>query len=154
FDQRVIFDGSDFLVWEKRDHNVSLTLMKVGPGERSPEQDGGWQEKVRSIYPTTNYGNSTYLELGQIVPGLDGGYLVLFASERDWDYRLSGRNFAADWSRKSKDRPVPSSYLSPRDLAAVHVIKDFDKQDANWRDVGGTWFSQAPGEVNASKLVN
>jgi hypothetical protein len=154
FDQRAVFDGSDFVILEKRDHDVSVTLMKVSPAEKSPEKNGEWQDRLRSVHPTTNWGNSTFTELGQVVPGLDGGYLVLFASERDWDYKMGGGKFAPDWGKKSKERPIPAECVSPRDLAAVHVVKDFDKQDANWRDVGGKWFTQSPGAVSTAGLVN
>lgn len=155
FGQRALFDGKDFVVMENRDHDVSVTLSKLNPAEVLPlsgKNDGHANEFVKrifSVYSHTNFGNNTYLELGNVEKGLndDGGYLVLFASERDWDYKLTGYNY-------NQNNYAPN-ILSPRDIGLVHVKKDFNSADkVNWLNGKGDWYTQCPPKVDNSNFVN
>jgi hypothetical protein len=139
-DNRLFFDGTDFIVFENRDHDVSLTLMKMSPTAPMPFRPD--IANVRSIYSHTNVGNNTYCEIGNVQLGVDNGdgYLVLFTSERDWD----------SWAKPSGMQWL----MSPRDLAVVHVRKDFDKQPSNMRHHSKDEYSQAPKMVDNSKVVN
>lgn len=173
FGQKAIFDGKDFVILENRDHDVSLTLSKIAPGEVFPlprpgisavdaaslsnEQKANdhaneYVKKIFSVYSHTNFINSTFTELGGVANGLNdtGGYLVLFAGERDWDYKMDGYDH-----KKENWAPV---ILSPRDIGLVHVKKQFadapDKLTMNWLNKEGTWPSRCPPVVDTSKLVN
>ncbi|MBX7223390.1 MAG: hypothetical protein K1Y36_25985 [Blastocatellia bacterium] len=152
-DQRVLFDGQDFLAIENRDHEVTLSLMKFSPTEKYPFEP--YAERLRSVFTRTNNGNSIFTELGDIEPGVgDGnGYLVLFASERDWNDQMEGLN-------KPGEQTGLGGQLQPRDLAVVHVRKDFDKQEINWKatpeekKIDGNEISQAPKLVDTTGVVN
>ncbi len=152
-DQRVLFDGTDFLAIENRDHEITLGMMKFSPTEKYPFEP--YAERLRSVYTRTNNGNSIFTELGDIAPGVDdgNGYLVLFASERDWDDQMEGLN-------KPATQTGLGGQLAPRDLAVVHVKKDFDKQEINWKSipeevaVDGNLISQAPKLVDTTSVVN
>lgn len=152
-DQRVLFDGSDFLAIENRDHEITLGLMKFSPTEKYPFEP--YAERLRSVYARTDNGNSTFTELGDIALGVDdgNGYLVLFSSERDWDNQMEGLN-------KPATQTGLGSQLAPRDLAVVHVKKDFDKEEINWKSLpeetaqNGMPISQAPKLVDTTGVVN
>lgn len=160
FDQRVLWDGKDFVVLENRDHDVSTTLMKVKTNEglkqnaNATEQaefaaDGTfplpyWVDKVRSIYARSNFGNAIYAHLGGVQNGCnDDGYLVLLTSERDVNYQF--QNFDVTRWSKTNTQPHhfawnltmfagPNAITSPRDALVVHVKKNFDatEQKLNW----------------------
>lgn len=152
FGQRAIFDGKDFVIMEDRDHDVSVTLSKLSPNEVLPlsgKNDGHsneYSKKVFSVYSHTNFGNNTYTELGDVEKGLDDGYLVLFAGERDWDNKMAGYTYNSDqtWAPK---------VLSPRDIGLIHVKKDFNTGEVNWVNSKNERV-QCPPEVNTTKLVN
>jgi hypothetical protein len=146
-DQRVLFDGTHFIAIENRDHEVTLSMMKFSPTEKYPFE--GFHERLRSVYTRTNNGNSTFTELGDIALGVDegNGYLVLFASERDWDNQMEGLT-------KRGEQTGLGGQVLPRDLAVIHIKKDFDKYDANWKDLKGDWYSQAPKMVDNTAMVN
>lgn len=152
-DQRVLFDGTDFIAIENRDHEVSLSMMKFSPTE--PYPFAPYAERLRSVYARTCNGNSNFIELGDIAPGIgDGnGYLVLFASERDWDDQMEGLN-------KPGEQTGLGGQLAPRDLAVVHVKKAFDKEAINWKAtpeetaIDGNVISQAPKLVDTTGVVN
>jgi hypothetical protein len=153
FDNRIIFDGKDFVALEKRDHEVTISMMKFSPTEKYPFES--YAERLRSVYARTNNGNSTYTELGNIALGVDdgNGYLVLFTSERDWDDQMEGL-------RVPGAQTGISGELGPRDLAVIHVKKDFDKQEVNWKatpaeqKIDGNIISQAPKLVDTTGVVN
>ena len=153
FDQRVLFDGKDFIAIENRDHEVTLSMMKFSPTESYPFSP--YAERLRSVYTRTNNGNSTFTELGDIAVGAgDGnGYLVLFASERDWDDQMAGLN-------KPGEQTGLNGHILPRDLAVIHVRKDFDRQEINWKSIeaerekDGNSISQAPKLVDTTSVVN
>ena len=152
FGQRAIYDGSDFVVMENRDHDVSVTLSKLNPAETLPltkenkDHANEYVKRIFSVYSHTNFNNNTYTELGNVEKGLDdNGYLVLFASERDWDKKLDGYNY-----KEGKKAP---DILSPRDLGLVHVKKDFNSGKVNWLDSKGLNTQCAP-TVDNSNFVN
>lgn len=154
YGQRLLFDGTDFVVMEKRDHDVSVTLSKFSPSETfplapKPEHHANVHaNRVFSVYSHTNFGNNTFIELGDVEKGVNDteGYLVLFASERDWNDKTNGYKF---------DKPWAPLILSPRDIGLVHVKKDFNKaKDVNWLNKKGTGISQCPVKVDNSSLVN
>lgn len=184
--QRAIFDGSDFVVMENRDHDVSVTLSKIKPGEKFPlkysdKTDADvakmsnadkenmhanmFTERIFSVYSHTNFVNNTYLELGNVQRGLndDKGYLVLFAGERDWNYKMDGYWGDGFKLPDGKDKPnyLAPNVLSPRDIGLVHVKKNFDKNDAdptkqrpvNWLNSKGEK-TQCPKTVDNSNIVN
>ena len=147
FGQRTLFDGQDFVVLELRDHEMTLGMQKFSPSEAYPYKN--YFERMRSVYSRTNYGNSTFTKLGGLQLGYnDGeGYLVLFSSERDRDYLMRdvnppGQNY------------IVADEISARDLAVIHVRRDFDQQPANWRNPDGTWFSMSPQLVDATLMVD
>lgn len=152
-DNRVLFDGKDFIAIENRDHEVTLSMMKFSPTEKYPFEP--YAERLRSVYTRTNNGNSIFTELGDIELGVDNGngYFVLFASERDWDDQMEGLN-------KPGQQTGLGGQLQPRDLAVVHVKKDFDKQEINWKateaekKIDGNIISQAPKLVDTTGVVN
>lgn len=153
FDNRIMFDGQDFVALENRDHEVTLSMMKFSPTEKYPFE--GYAERLRSVYTRTNNGNSVYTEIGQMQLGLDNGngYLVLFTSERDWDNQMAGQRVAGQQTGIGGE-------LGPRDLAIIHVKKDFDKQEVNWKSTpkekekDGNIISQAPKLVDTTGVVN
>lgn len=153
FGNRIIFDGKDFVALENRDHEVTISMMKFSPTEKYPFE--AYAERLRSVYARTNHGNSTYTELGDIALGLDdgNGYLVLFTSERDWDDQMEGQRVAGGQGGIGGE-------LGPRDLAVIHVKKDFDKQEVNWKGTAtelkndGNIISQAPKLVDTTGVVN
>lgn len=146
-DQRVLFDGTDFIAVENRDHEVTLSMMKFSPTEKYPFE--GFHERLRSVYTRTNNGNSVFTELGDIAPGVgnSSGYLMLFASERDWDDQMEGLT-------KRGEQTGLGGQVAPRDLAVIHVKKDFNKEEPNWKDIKGDWYSQAPKMVDTTAIVN
>ncbi|MCY7344999.1 MAG: discoidin domain-containing protein [Pyrinomonadaceae bacterium] len=167
FGQRAIFDGSDFVIMENRDHDVTVSLTKLSPEKVLPLIDetltaeqranltekqkwdghpGPFTKRLFSVYSHTNFGNNTYTELGNVEKGFgDNGYLVLFAGERDWDYKMTGYNY------EEKNRAP--NILSPRDIGLVHVKKDFDKETANWLNSKGER-SMCPMKVDNSNFIN
>lgn len=152
FGQRAIFDGKEFVVMENRDHDVSVTLSKLKPNEVLPlvnpnfvfDKNAGTTEqqqkneghpneyikRVFSVYSHTNSNNYTYTELGNVEKGFndDAGYLVLFASERDWDNKMKG----GDEKREMPNSRRAPEILSPRDLGLIHVKKEFNTGDVNF----------------------
>ena len=152
-DNRVFFDGKDFVTIENRDHEMTLSMMKFSPTEKYPFEPHA--ERLRSVYARTNNGNSTFVELGDIEAGVSNGdgYLVLFASERDWDDQMEGLN-------KPGVQTGLGAQLQPRDLAVVHVKKNFDKEEINWKateeekKIDGNEISQAPKLVDTTGVVN
>lgn len=171
FGQRAFFDGSDFVVMENRDHDVTVSLTKLSPDKPLPlidetksaeeiakmterqkweQHPGPLTKRLYSVYSHTNFANHTFTELGNVEKGLnDNGYLVLFASERDWDNKMSGYT-STDKVIKTWSQP---QIFSPRDIGLVHVKKDFEKETANWVDKDGK-LTQCPVMVDNSKLVN
>jgi F5/8 type C domain len=170
FGQRAIFDGTDFVIMENRDHDVSVTLTKLKPGEVLPlvaanfafnptlfkseeqqKQEGHaleYAKRIFSVYSHTNFANNTYTELGNVEKGFDDkGYLVLFAGERDWNYKTTGY-----YTTDQNANPAPNIF-SPRDIGLVHVKQDFDKETANWVDKDGK-LSMCPAKVDNSSVVN
>ncbi|BCM90045.1 hypothetical protein IAD21_01896 [Abditibacteriota bacterium] len=151
--QSAMFDGKDFVAIENRDHEVTLSMMKFSPTEKYPFEP--YAERLRSVYTRTNNGNSVFTELGGIAPGIDdsNGYLVLFSSERDWDNQMAGLTTPGQQTGLG-------GQISPRDLAVIHVKKDFDKQTINWKGTpqeladSGMSISQAPKLVDTTSVVN
>ena len=140
FDNELLYDGTDFVVMEKLDHDIGIGMMKF-----SPSATGPYTYNLRSVYAHTNFGNGTFIEFGDFQPGLSGGYLLLFASERDWDNKMTGYFHNQPWAPE---------VLSPLDIALVHVKKDFDQEELNWKNKAGTGASQAPAVVDNSNMVN
>lgn len=127
FDQRVRFDGQDFLFMDLGDAGwympgAGIALRKIKPtptGATLPENLEGTYIYAR-LSDLTDGSNSSFTSMGDVLPGKDG-YVALFSSERRNDTN----------PRNSFNQPV----LEPRNLALVHVTKDFDQvRESRWGD--------------------
>jgi hypothetical protein len=109
FDQRVIFDGHDFVFADLGDPGfmpaAGIAIRKVTLNDRDvkmPDPMYFWSHGAY-IYARQGSGNSLFTSLGNIVSG-NNGYTVLFSSVR--------KNVLTD--------------NEPRNLAMVHVVKNFE----------------------------
>jgi hypothetical protein len=125
FDQRVRFDGTDFVFMDLGDAGwfmpgSGITVRKIKPtdsGATLPENLEGTYIYAR-LSDMTQGSNSTFTSMGDILPGKDG-YVALFSSERNNDTS----------PRDSFSQPV----LEPRNLGLVHVARDFDQvRESRW----------------------
>lgn len=117
FDQRILFDGTDFVLMDMPDSDGAPNFMP-GPGielmkilnSSNSHKDGaiGWY-----AYARNGNWNATFLNMGDIRLGAEG-YAILFASQKD----------GALYEDKQ-----------PRNLGLVHVIKNFTDKTKN----SGTW---------------
>ncbi len=123
FDNRLIWDGKNFVVMENRDHSFGTILMRFSPTETYPFEKQG--ERVRTIHSTTNYANDTHTELGAVQPGMNGGYLAIIATEPDWDDKFGGKPY-------NQSEPIMNieGMTNPFEVMLVHVKANFD-DDAN-----------------------
>lgn len=121
FDQRLIWDGKNFVVMENRDHSFGTTLIRFSPTEKYPfeKQD----DRCRTIHSHTNYANDTHTELGAVQPGLNGGYLAVIATEHDWDDKFTGKPYLTT-------TPIHNieGMTNPFDVMLVHVKPNFDDE--------------------------
>ncbi len=119
FDNRLLWDGQKFVVMENRDHSFGTVLLRFSPSEKFPfeKQD----ERIRTIHSHTNYANDSHTELGAVQPGLNGGYLAIFATEHDWDDKFAGKPH-------SQTEPIVNieGMTNPFEVALVHVKANFD----------------------------
>ena len=167
----LIFDGTDFIIGHNVDHEQGLTLAKVSSSLNFPQQKWWHHENqtsgskgARSVYCHTNFGsNDLGTEFGAIQVGVnDGdGYLVLFASERDWSFKYKGCGRIGDAKGKhypregeSGDPSFKGILSSPFDLAVVHVKKDFDSAPPNITDANGNESLACPKINDNSSIVN
>ena len=109
FDQRVIFDGNDFVFMDLGDPGfmpaAGITVRKITlkNGEvQMPDPMYFWSHGAY-IYARQGIGNNLYTSLGNIVAG-NKGYTVLFSSTRN--------NVLTD--------------NEPRNIGLVHVVKNFE----------------------------
>jgi hypothetical protein len=108
FDQRLIFDGKDFVALHQADGypHAGLLIEKIRtkPGVRPPV--------VRvAAYTCPTFGNSVYFELGGLAAEPDG-YPVLFTATRNTE-PVNAENQRA-------------MHNKAWDLALVYVLRDFD----------------------------
>ncbi len=119
FDQRLLWDGKKFVVMENRDHSFGTVLLRFSPTEKFPfeRQD----ERIRTIHSHTNYANDSHAELGAVQPGLNGGYLAIFATEHDWEDKFAGKPY-------NQSEPIVNieGMTNPFEVALVHVKANFD----------------------------
>lgn len=118
FDQRVVFDGTDFVIADLADAGwymagPGITLRKLNPstGQPSPE----WLNQGVYVYVRAGEksgGNYTFTSLGGVVAS-QRGYAVVFTSEKN-NHTAAGRD---GWQ---------SPVVEPRNLGLVHVVRDFD----------------------------
>lgn len=115
FDQRIIFDGQDFVFMELGDQGAypaaGITLRKNTDAQQ-PFPDQYYWTRGAFVYGRQGIGNATFTSLGNIVAG-SNGYTVLFSSERKNE--LAG-----------KDRDIWSAPWDPRNVGLVHVVKNFE----------------------------
>lgn len=113
FDQRVSFDGTDFVFMDLGDDGflagAGIAMRKIKFADSKPQYSENLEGTY--IYARLGDGNFSYTSLGDFL-SLDDGYVAVFSSER--------RNDTA--ARQGFSKPV----LDPRNLALVHVVKDFD----------------------------
>lgn len=113
FDQRVSFDGSDFVFMDLADDGylagAGIAMRKIKFADGKPQYTDNLEGTY--IYARLGDGNFSYTSMGDFAT-LDDGYVAVFSSER--------RNDTA--ARQGFSKPV----LDPRNLALVHVVKDFD----------------------------
>lgn len=119
FDQRIIFDGQDFVFADLCDPGfmpaagIALRKVSIADGEvQMPDPMYYWSHGAY-VYARQGDGNSLFTSLGNIVSG-NKGYTVLFSSERSNSLSGSIEQF---WLK-----PV----LEPRNLGLVHVVKEFE----------------------------
>ena len=119
FDQRAIFDGTDFLISELADAGwympgAGISIRKAKLGQDAVTFAPAPLEG-RYIYVRRgnggDYSNYSFTSLGDVVAG-DRGYTSLFASQKE-----NGVPFENGF-----ENPVPE----PRNLAMVHVVKGFE----------------------------
>lgn len=125
FDQRLLFDGQDFVFMDLADAGwympgAGVTLRKIKPTAGGATFVGG-REGVYVYVRQGGTGNSenfSFTSLGDLQPGTRG-YVALFSSERSNPTVVRDGNMV----------PV----AEPRNLALVHVTKDFDTvKDGRW----------------------
>jgi hypothetical protein len=105
YQQRLIADGDRFVSLELHDKGDAHQLTKLKPG--SPTEAGTYKREC-SIHRLTDIYHWSHV--GDLQPGLDGGYAVLFTS-------YPGNNANADMGTLGWQ------------LGMVHVVKDFDQID-------------------------
>lgn len=120
FDQRVIFDGKDFVVMDLGDKGflpaagISVRKVQVDKGQvHMPEPDYYWSHGAFVYVRQGNGANGTFTTLGDMVAG-EYGYTVLFASEVN---NTHGERERDEWSEPVRE---------PRNLGLVHVVKNFE----------------------------
>ncbi|MBC8110999.1 MAG: hypothetical protein H7Y04_08070 [Verrucomicrobia bacterium] len=138
FDQRILFDGKDFVVLDLGDAGWympagGIAVRKIiidEPAQKIPDQNKEGIYVYARHSETTGSQNATFISMGDIVEG-EAGYGVLFSSEK------TNRNQA----RNGWNEPI----LEPRNLGFVHVVKDFDQvndgKNGNQLQTGNTWFN-------------
>ena len=120
FDQRVMFDGQDFVLLDLADAGwympaAGITVNKVTIN--NPQQ-AQMPSNPEGIYVYARQGetagsqNFSFISMGDVVAG-DEGYTVLFSSEKSNPNR----------KRDGWNEPI----LEPRNVGIVHVVKNFDK---------------------------
>lgn len=123
FDQRVIFDGTDFIIADLADAGwymagPGITLRKLSPSTGQPAPE--WLNQGVYVYVRAGEksgGNYTFTSLGGVVAS-QRGYTVVFTSEKN-NHTAAGRD---GWQ---------SPVVEPRNLGLVHVVRDFDTRQRN-----------------------
>ncbi len=100
FNQRIYFDGTHFVTLDRNEWGILLGKWEAKSGISSAGSS-------RPIYTRPLYKQEVKSYLGNVRLGANG-YVVLFASE--------------------KGSATSQLYNGPRNLAVVHVVKDFDKK--------------------------
>jgi hypothetical protein len=120
FDQRLVFDGTDFVTLHQADQfpMAGLVIEKI-------PATGGRRPTPFAAFATPTFGNDVYFELGGLAAEKDG-YPVLFTATRNTE--------AVDQKTAAARRAVPW------DLALVYVARNFDlkPQPKNPFDVVGS----------------
>jgi hypothetical protein len=136
FDQRLIFDGTDFVALHQGDAYPYAALII----EKLRTKRGRFPQATRvPVYACPTFANSVYFELGGLAAEPDG-YPVLFTSTR---------NIAAVSAGTER-----ASHNTAWDLAMVYVRRDFDtrRQPANPYDLL-TWGVLAQGYAPDEKFT-
>ena len=119
FDQRVIFDGKDFVIldlgdagWYMPAGGIALNKISINNNQvEMPKNAEGIFIYARQSETAGNQ-NFSFISMGDIVLG-KSGYGVLFTSEK------TNRN----QMRQGWKQPI----LEPRNVGFVHAVKDFEK---------------------------
>lgn len=112
FDQRIIFDGQDFVFVQLGDGFPAEISLRKSTDTPEPFQAYFQHYWTRGayVYGRQGIGNATFTSLGNIHAG-SNGYTVLFSSEGKND--ITGRDmWSAPWD--------------PRNVGLVHVVKNFE----------------------------
>ncbi len=125
FDQRLAFDGQDFVFMDLADAGwympgAGISLRKIKPKTGGADFMGGREGVYVYVRQAETAGsqNFSFTSLGDLQPG-DRGYVALFSSEKS--NPIVQRN---GWQL-----PV----AEPRNLGLVHVTKGFDSaMDGQW----------------------
>lgn len=125
FDQRVLFDGTDFVIAEVGDAGWYMPAAGIAIRKAKPNANGGAEfvpAAAEGVYIYArrgngdSYSNTSFTSLGNLALG-DRGYVALFSSQIS-----NGQPPVSGF-----ESPVPE----PRNLAMVHVVKNFEAvQDA------------------------
>jgi hypothetical protein len=107
FDQRLLFDGTDFIALHQADMYPSAGLLI----QKLHTRTGNRRPASFAVFTCPTFGNDVYFELGGLAAEQDG-YPVLFTATHNTE-GVSAENAAAK-------RKVPW------DLAMAYVVRDFD----------------------------
>jgi hypothetical protein len=122
FDQRLIFDGTDFVTLNQGDAypHAGLTIEKVRTQARARPPTARFL-----AYACPTFGNDVYFDLGGLAAEPDG-YPVLFLSTRN--------------TGPVREENAQSKHHAAWDLAMVYVVRDFESKSnpANPYDVNGS----------------
>jgi hypothetical protein len=137
FDQRVLFDGKDFVLLDLADAGwympaAGITVNKVSINNQQvkiPSNPEGIYVYARQG-ETAGSQNFSFISMGDITTGNEG-YTVLFSAEKSNPNR----------KREGWSEPI----LEPRNVGIVHVVKDFDKVKDSYMTA---WGKESPKEGN------
>lgn len=130
FDQRVVFDGQDFVLLDLADAGwympaAGITVNKV---TMNNPQQAQIPSNPEGIYVYARQGetagsqNFSFISMGDVAAGNEG-YTVLFSSEKSNPNR----------KREGWSKPI----LEPRNVGIVHVVKNFDEVKDSYRTAWG-----------------
>jgi hypothetical protein len=112
FDQRLIFDGEDFVALHQGDQYPAAALLI----EKLRSRPGDKERAVRlAAYAGPTFSNDVFFELGGVAAEKDG-YPVLLTAVRG--------------TEPVDDKSVESRRAAAWDLAMVYVVRDFDSREA------------------------
>lgn len=119
FDQRLLFDGKDFVImdlgdagWYMPAGGIALSKIVVnGKNITIPKNKEGIYAYARQSETAGNQ-NYSFISMGDIANG-KSGYAMLFTSEKTNNNQM----------RQGWQQPI----LEPRNVGFVHIVKDFDK---------------------------